>query len=248
MRFLSQFFLLLFILIFQDLNGQNNEIGVFFGGTNYIGDVGPTTYINPLNKQNYTKDKPGRTDYVVGILYKKNLSNRLAGRFGFNIAKIHSSDYWSGSSNYRKQRGKWFSNKIEELNLSLEFNFNDYDTKSDEFQHTFYIRSGISYFRFDDLFYPEGINKAQSFAKHNTFSIPISVGYKIKPLKSFALGFEITANQSFTENLDGSYPKRFEDYELYSQKSFGGNLSQDWYVFTGFTLTYIFGNYECYCP
>lgn len=248
MRFLSQFFLLLFILIFQDLNGQNNEIGVFFGGTNYIGDVGPTTYINPLNKQNYTKDKPGRTDYVVGILYKKNLSNRLAGRFGFNIAKIHSSDYWSGSSNYRKQRGKWFSNKIEELNLSLEFNFNDYDTTSDEFQHTFYIRSGISYFRFDDLFYPEGINKAQSFAKHNTFSIPISVGYKIKPLKSFALGFEITANQSFTENLDGSFPKRFKDYELYSQKSFGGNLSQDWYVFTGFTLTYIFGNYECYCP
>lgn len=205
MRFLSQFFLLLFILIFQDLNGQNNEIGVFFGGTNYIGDVGPTTYINPLNKQNYTKDKPGRTDYVVGILYKKNLSNRLAGRFGFNIAKIHSSDYWSGSSNYRKQRGKWFSNKIEELNLSLEFNFNDYDTTSDEFQHTFYIRSGISYFRFDDLFYPEGINKAQSFAKHNTFSIPISVGYKIKPLKSFALGFEITANQSFTENLDGRW-------------------------------------------
>ena len=62
------------------------------------------------------------------------------------------------------------------------------------------------------------------------------------------VGFEITANQSFTENLDGSYPKRFKDYELYSQKSFGGNLSQDWYVFTGFTLTYIFGNYECYCP
>ena len=80
------------------------------------------------------------------------------------------------------------------------------------------------------------------------FAIPIAVGYKIKPNKSFALSFEITANHSFSENLDGSYPKRFEDYELYSQKSFGGNLSQDWYVFTGFTLTYIFGNYECYCP
>ena len=248
MRFLNHFFLLLFILIFKNINGQNNEIGVFFGGTNYIGDVGPTTYISPLKKQNYTKDKPGRSDYVVGILYKKNLSNRLAARFGFNIAKLHSSDYWSGSSNYRKQRGKWFSNKIEELNLSLEFNFKEFDTTSDEFQQTFYIRSGISYFRFNDLFYPEGINKAQSFAKHNSFSIPISVGFKIKPLKSFALGFEITANHSFTENLDGSFPKRFKDYELYSQKYFGGNLSQDWYVFTGINLTYIFGNYECYCP
>jgi hypothetical protein len=58
MRFLSQFFLLLFILIFKDLNGQNNEIGIFLGGTNYIGDVGPTTYINPLPKANsLTKKK-----------------------------------------------------------------------------------------------------------------------------------------------------------------------------------------------
>ena len=30
------------------MNSQDNEIGVFFGGTNYIGDVGPTTYVNPF--------------------------------------------------------------------------------------------------------------------------------------------------------------------------------------------------------
>ena len=32
------------------MNSQDNEIGVFFGGTNYIGDVGPTTYVNPFSK------------------------------------------------------------------------------------------------------------------------------------------------------------------------------------------------------
>jgi hypothetical protein len=247
MRFLNHFFLLLFILIFKDINGQNNEFGVFFGGTNYIGDVGPTTYMNPLPKIN-SLTKKSELNNVIGFFYKKNISKRIALRGGFNIAEISSNDLWSGTSNYRKSRQKFFKNNIEEINLSVEFNFKDYDTTADEFQHTFYIRSGISYFRFDDLFYPDGINKAQSFGKHNTFSIPISVGYKIKPLKRFALGFEITANHSFTENLDGSFPKRFKDYELYSQKSFGGNLSQDWYVFTGINLTYIFGNYECYCP
>ena len=247
---LKKIFLFFFIFFFVSKIGvsQNNEVGIFFGGTNYIGDIGPTTYINPFYKQNFSQDIPARQDYVIGILYKKNFSNRLAIRFGFNIAEIHSSDYWSRSSEYRKQRGKWFSNKLEELNLSLEFNFREFDVTSDKFQHSSYVRSGLSYFRFDDLFYPEGINQAQSFAKHNEFAIPIAVGYKIKPNKSFALSFEITANHSFSENLDGSFPKRFEDYELYSQKSFGGNLSQDWYVFTGFTLTYIFGNYECYCP
>ena len=28
---------------------QNNEIGIFVGGANYIGDVGPTTYIHPFS-------------------------------------------------------------------------------------------------------------------------------------------------------------------------------------------------------
>ena len=233
--------LFFFLTVFIIKNGvcQNNEIGVFFGGTNYIGDVGPTTYINPFSTEKMN---------VFGIIYKKNISKRITLRGGINFAEISSDDNWKGSSEYRVKRGKYFENKLEEVNLSLEFNFREFDTTSDKFQHSSYVRSGLSYFRFDDLFYPEGINQAQSFAKHNEFSIPISVGYKIKPSKSFALGFEITANHSFSENLDGSYPKRFDDYELYSQKYFGGNLSQDWYVFTGFTLTYIFGNYECYCP
>ena len=30
------------------MNSQDNEIGVFFGGTNYIGDIGPTTYVYPF--------------------------------------------------------------------------------------------------------------------------------------------------------------------------------------------------------
>tara|TARA_Y200000002_G_scaffold103195_1_gene83918 strand:+ start:291 stop:1013 length:723 start_codon:yes stop_codon:yes gene_type:complete len=238
---LKNIFLFFFLTFFVFNYGvsQNNEVGFFFGLTNYIGDVGPTTYINPFSDEKYS---------VFGVLYKKNISKRVAIRGGVNFAEIGSNDIWKGSTDYRAERAKSFKNKLEEINLSLEFNFREFDVTSAKFQHSSYVRSGVSYFRFDDLFYPEGIDQAQSFAKHNEFSIPISVGYKIKPNKSFALSFEITANHSFSENLDGSYPKRFEDYELYSQKSFGGNLSQDWYVFTGFTLTYIFGNYECYCP
>ena len=233
--------LLIFFFSTVHIFSQDNEIGIFAGGSNYIGDVGPTTYISPFSYN-------ASTNYVGGVIFRKNFNERISARAKLNYSKIGSSDNWPQTADYRQQRGKWFTNKIEELSLSLEFNFREFDITSDNFQYSPYVRSGLSYFRFDDLFYPEGINQAQSFAKHNEFSIPISVGFKIKPIKSFAIGFEITANHSFSENLDGSYPKRFEDYELYSQKSFGGNLSQDWYVFTGFTLTYIFGNYECYCP
>ena len=50
----------LFVLIALNTSySQNNEIGLIFGGTNYIGDVGPTTYVNPFLKQNYSDNKPG---------------------------------------------------------------------------------------------------------------------------------------------------------------------------------------------
>ena len=65
----------LFVLIVLNTSySQDNEIGLIFGGTNYIGDVGPTTYINPFTKQNYTEDRPGTTGYGIGIIYKKNFS------------------------------------------------------------------------------------------------------------------------------------------------------------------------------
>ena len=38
-------------------NGQINELGVFLGGSNYIGDVGPTDYISP-------------NEPAFGIIYK----------------------------------------------------------------------------------------------------------------------------------------------------------------------------------
>ena len=242
--------LLKIILILFSLNktfSQNNEIGLMFGGTNYIGDVGPTTYINPFLKQNYTNDRPGTSGYSFGVIYKKSLSERLVLRSSARILKIKSSDYWKGTTSSRKQRGYYFSNNIEEVEMALEFNFLDFDISSNDFEFSPYVSTGISYFRFDNLFYPNNQNRAVSYGKKNDFAIPITIGLKLKPMNKFVLAFEISAHHTFTENLDGSYPK-FEDSILYSQGSFGGNLSQDWYVFSGISITYIFGNCECYNP
>jgi hypothetical protein len=242
----------LFVLIALNTSySQNNEIGLIFGGTNYIGDVGPTTYINPflktrINKENYTDSLRSFSPFI-GIIYKKNLNERISLRLGFTLAEIKSSDLWRGSSYDRQERGKWFKNKIEEFKIAAEFNFVDFDISAQDFQFSPYVSTGFSYFRFDNLYYPLNQNNAVSYGKSNDFAIPITVGLKLKPLKKFVLSFEISAHHSFTENLDGSYP-RFDESTLYSQGSFGGNLSQDWYVFTGISLTYIFGNYECYCP
>ena len=228
-----------FMIFFTTLTvfSQNNEIGIFAGGSNYIGDVGPTTYIHPFS-YNISNN------VVAGIIYRKNLNERIALRGKFNYAKIGSSDNWPKTAEYRKQRGKYFKNSIKELNLGIDFNFLDFDIYSSSLQMTPYISSGINFFNYNALRYEIGELEANQYGKGSNISVPITIGYKIKPLKNFIFGFEITANQSFSDNLDGSYPvEKYKD----SSENFGSTLSKDWYVFSGITFTYLFGNKKCYC-
>ena len=57
------------LFISMTVFSQNNEIGVFIGGSNYIGDIGPTTYIHPFS---YNLS----TNAVVGIIFRKNLNEK----------------------------------------------------------------------------------------------------------------------------------------------------------------------------
>jgi len=226
---------------------QSNEIGVYFGGTNYIGDLGPTTYIDPGRFEG-SRSKFKTDNYALGILYRKNFNNRISARAQFNYATIGSNDKWTGSAAYRKERGKKFKNEISaELSLGIDFNFFEFDLREDLFQMTPYIHTGVAFFRYNALHYPTGVNEAKKYGENSSLAIPITLGYKIKPYKDLIIGFEISAKHTFTDNLDGSYPQ-YKNMQLYSQKAFGSDLSQDWYVFTGFTLTYIFGFEPCYCP
>ena len=56
------------LLSFLSAKAQINEIGIFVGGSNYIGDIGPTDYISP-------------NEPTIGLLYKWNRSTRHSYRF-----------------------------------------------------------------------------------------------------------------------------------------------------------------------
>ena len=249
---LKKILCLIIVFTFFNLYSQDNEIGVFVGGTNYIGDIGPTTYVNPFaydgSRLKLLNTIGGETTfYALGVLYRKNFNNRIAARIHFNHANIGSKDKLPKSASYRKLRDFEFVNTIQELGIGIDFNFFEFDLKEKSFQITPYIRTGISYLRFNSLQYPVNSKVAVKYAKDSSFSIPITLGFKVKPIDRFVVGFEVTANHSFTDNLDGSDPK-FKTPNPNSQGTFGTSLSKDWYVFSGFTLTYIFGAESCYCP
>jgi hypothetical protein len=219
----------LFICLFSSIamQSQIHEVGVFLGASNYIGDVGPTNYI-ALN------------DPAFGILYKYNKSPRHAYRLSYTQSKITSNDLDSKEPS-RTQRDYHFENSIKEVSLGLEFNFFDFNLHELERKISPYVYSGISYFRYNELYIQSGNTTKDQAA--NSFALPMIVGLKSNISRSLILAMEVGARYTLTDNLDGSNPKN----ESLKILQFGNINNNDWYVFSGLTLTYTFGEKPCYC-
>ena len=233
---MSRFLLLLVILLSAISTAsfsQIHEVGVYFGGANAIADVGPVQYINPK-------------DLAVGAIYKWNKSKRHSWRFSAIYAEVRGADEDSHDSR-RKLRGYDFENSIKELTAGLEFTFLEFDLhdiRQSFVKTTPYLFTGLTYLNYNALaITPEG--NIEEYNSHNTLAIPMTIGVKTSLNRRIILAFEFTAKYTFTDDLDGSNPVR--DKEEFESLKFGNINSKDWYVFTGFTLTYTFGKNPCFC-
>jgi len=217
------------IVLFSVINShaQIHEIGIFTGGINYIGDVGPTDYIAP-------------SKFAFGAIYKWNKSKRHSYRFSYFQGKIESNDLDSQAPN-RKLRGFKIENSVKEFSAGLEFNFLNFDLHESDFAFSPYVYTGISTFIYNETYV---LNK-ESKKDYQSYSlaIPMTVGVKAKIAQQWVLGMEIGARYTFTDNLDGSNPKN----KNFETLKFGNLNSKDWYVFSGITLTYTFGKNPCFC-
>ncbi|MEZ4810507.1 MAG: DUF6089 family protein [Allomuricauda sp.] len=218
--------LAIFLCCVFKAGAQTYEIGVFAGGTNMVGDVGRTNYIMPSGP-------------AFGGLFKWNKSKRYAWRASVLYGNFTADDSKSSKSS-RKQRGYVVDNSILEGSVGLEFNFVEYNLHKLGPAFTPYLYTGFTYFRYDfnyfDALQVQDINQ-----KEGSFAIPMTVGAKYRLSQFLILGAEIGARYTFTDNLDASNPEgsNFEQFR------FGNILSDDWYVFTGLTLTYTFGRKPC---
>jgi len=213
--------------------GQIHEVGLFLGGSNAIADVGSGKYVNP-------------NDIAIGGIYKWNRSLRHS----YRVSAIYSSITGDDSKSVdprRKQRGLTFKNEIKEITAGMEFTFWEFDLHD---QHNYavkttpYLFTGLSYFNYNALVLNPN-NKIEEYNSHNSLAIPMVVGIKSAITKQFVLAIEIGARYTFTDDLDGSNPVR--DKEEFESLKFGNTNSNDWYVFTGITLTYTFGKNPCFC-
>jgi hypothetical protein len=216
------------LLITVPALAQIHEIGVFAGGSNFVGDVGETTYIKP-------------NEFAFGLIYKWNRSPRHSWRASISTAKITADDDRSKDAS-RKERNYDFENTIKEVSFGLEFDFFEFDLHQLKRQFTPYVFLGLTYTHYKGLFY-EAPNVTKSDSNHGTLSVPFALGVKTNLTEHFIIGFEVAPRYTFADNIDGSFPKN----ENLKNTRFGNINSNDWYVFSGFTLTYTFGRKPCFC-
>ena len=213
-----------FICITTSSKAQLYEIGVFAGGSNYIGDIGPEAYINP-NK------------FMGGIIYKWNLNPRIAVRGTFTYAQIGSDDLDS-SNNARYSRGIGFTNTIKELAVGIEYNYFDYNIDNFRQTQTPYLLFEVAAFNYKTITKETG-SQQYEYKSKTSFAIPFGIGYKTKLFQDFAIAFEVRARYTFVDNIDYNNSK-------IDSLTFGNPNSNDWYMLSGITLSYTFGRPPCY--
>ena len=206
---------------------QIYELGVSYGKSNFIGDVGNTRFINPV-------------DDAFGGIFKWNRSARHSYRLSYSRSKLSANDLESNDPR-RIERGYYFETPIDEFLLGMEFNFFDFDLHDYDILFSPYIFSGISYTKFkDQLLINNSINSSEN--KNSTFGIPMILGLKYRFYDNYILSVEIGARYTFSDKIDGNNVS--DDYLNYN---FGNINNNDWYMFTKINLTYTFGRNPCYC-
>lgn len=261
MKFKGFIIKILTLFFSLSLNAQYAELGVFGGGSVFIGDVG-----------NYGLQLP--QGYAVGGFYKYNFSQHWAVRAQVNYGFIQSADRDSDMP-YRVNRNLSFQSEIWEGSLMAEFNFLPFEpgTKRD---FTPYLLGGFGIFSFNpqteyngelyDL-QPLGTEgQLTSFSDDGLYSLASSffvfgLGFKWAIGDFTTIGIEGTFRSTKTDYLDdvsGLYadPEILEEERgpvaaALSDRSLtqtdktdtyrGNPQNNDWYIFTGVTLQFKFG-------
>lgn len=210
------------IFITITLNAQINEIGLFVGGSNYIGDVGSTDYIKPK-------------DLTLAVIYKWNMSPQSAIRYSFTHANF-SGDNAQASTEILKNQPFKFKNTFNEFAIGIEFNFFKYNLNQFRFMHTPYVFLNLAVFSYKIP--PNNIaTNFKDFTKATNISFPFGIGYKVKLAQHLGIAAETRINFTNKDNLEG---------DQIPIAHFNNPNNNDWIVITGVSLVYAFGERTCY--
>jgi uncharacterized protein YfiM (DUF2279 family) len=217
----KQFLIYIFVFTTSIVSAQLFEAGAFLGGSNYIGDIGSTIYINPNR-------------IAVGAVAKFNWTPRITFRGTAIYTRLHADDSKAESS-FRRNRVPQlqFRNSIIEAAAGIEFSFFKYSLSKVGYTHTPYIIAQIGIVNYSV------VSKNAEKKRVSSLVLPFGAGYKMKLARNIGIAFETSFRYTFKDVIDGNNHK-IPGFD------FGSANNDDWYVFTGVTIVYAFGRPGCY--
>lgn len=251
---LTGFILFICIGLFPiSLSAQTMELGGFVGTSYYIGELNPGL---PFNQ----------SQLAYGGLVRYNLNPRWAIKFNYYKGKVKGSDATGASV---KDRELDFISDINDFSLVAEFNFWEYYTGSKKSYFTPFIFGGVSYFTFKPksqsgvLLQPlgtEGQNigfAGRSPYNQFSFALTFGIGVKYSVNKRIGLALECGMRKTLTDYIDDISTTYYLNgtninpdntgeilsdptmsHDEYMQR--GNDQNNDWYNYTGVTITYKF--------
>jgi len=258
---------------FAQRNKPSMEVGVFLGGSYYIGEI------NQQHLGQFTKP-------AGGLVFRYNFNRRLAARANAWYGIVEAHDSYSESA-AQKQRNMSFKSDISEISAVLEFNFLDYELGNENRRFSPYIFGGFAGYKFKPQvdFGGQWVN-AQPLAtegqglpggasnrkyKLTQVSLPFGVGFKTHLAESIGLSVEWGMRKTFTDYIDDVSTEYYDPAVLaiaygptsaavsdpsigtdpnYSNvgRQRGNPTNKDWYSFIGFIFTIKIKSKPNACP
>ncbi|MDP2722456.1 MAG: DUF6089 family protein [Bacteroidales bacterium] len=237
------------ILLFAfSAQAQNLEIGLFGGGSYYLGELNPGM---PF----------AQTQASYGISGRYYKGSRWSYRLSYYRGKVTGSDEKYGGVT---DRDLSFVSDLNDFALVAEFNFWPYFTGSKMEYFTPYIFGGIGFFTFSPKtpggvkLQPQGTEgqnagfDGRSPYNQYSLSIPFGFGFKYSLSKRVGINLEWGMRKTFTDYVDdisttyADNPDIIADptqtHSAWQQR--GEEKNFDWVAYAGVTISYKFDLYS----
>ncbi len=247
--------LLIFTVYGTAVAQRYGEIGIFGGGSYYLGDLNP-------GKQ-FFLTKP-----AFGAFLRHNFNERIAIRGGFTYGTLQGDDL---KSKINPDRSLNFTSHVSDISATMELNFFDYFIGSLRHFVTPYMFAGASVFMYN----PKATYNGDTYVLHDLstegqgsvypdrklykrtqFAIPFGIGVKYSLNSFLGISASWTMNKTFTDYIDDvstTYyfdaadlsptqisPENFaSDPTLQHKEGMqrGDPTYNDWYSFVGLSLS-----------
>lgn len=186
--------------------------------------AGVTSYLGDINPDRLLYS-PG---LAAGIFYRYNFHPRQALRVNILHGGLKGNDL-DFNNDFQIARGASFSGSVTEFGVQYEFNFLPYSTMGRLWNFSPYFAAGAA---------GAYVNSASSAFVP---VIPFSIGFKINIHKNIGLEAEYGFRKTFYDNFDGLK-------DLVAPSDYAWTHNNDWYTFTGVSVTWKFYSRLAGCP